>query len=333
MRAVCALIAFALGASMLQAFPVSEVEPDTIQVDGVNRSYLVHVPRCHRTSGLPVLLMLHGRGASALSASEEFGWIEKADEECFFAVFPQALPIDPSLPAGAKLPTDRLRGWPVKGNDVLWWTHLIAENVPHISNPKYPPIVHPLDAPFLEALIDQLLRRYKADAKHIYVVGFSRGAEMASDLAQFARRRIAAVAIIGSVGVSRPRRSTYRLSTLLIFGTQDFPSRSSLAQWDAMPPIAREKWYGQDSLPTLEQDLAAWAQLDGCTSSRNSSIPWGIRVDWTKCEDSVRVSGISVEGLGHEWPGSRNSLWDRSRPQKPPLRLTDEIWRFFSAGN
>ena len=138
MRALCALIALSLGAFMLQTSPISGVEPYTIRVDGVNRIYLVHVPLCHRTSGLPVLVMLHGRGASAISTSEEFGWIEKAEEKCFLAVFPQALPIDPSLPAGAKLPTDRLRGWPVNGNDALWWTHLISENVPHISNPKYP---------------------------------------------------------------------------------------------------------------------------------------------------------------------------------------------------
>src|SRR5277367_6606762 len=137
--------------------------------------------------------MLHGRGASALSASEDFGWVERSNQECFLAVFPEALPIDPARPAGADLPDDFLRGWPVTTNDALWWTHLLAENIPYIANPKYPRIMHPLDTTFLEALLDQVVRRYGADAQHIYVVGFSSGAEMASDLAQFAHRRITAV--------------------------------------------------------------------------------------------------------------------------------------------
>ena len=130
-------------------------------------------------------------------------------------------------------------------------------NIRFIANPKYPPIVHPLDTTSLEALLGEVLRRYGADAHHIYVVGFSSGAWMASDLAQFAQRRIAAVAIVGYVGMSRAHRISYPVSSFLIFGKQDFSGRPSPAQWSTMPPIAKEKWYGQDTLPTLDEDLRA----------------------------------------------------------------------------
>lgn len=305
----------------------------TMKVGGIDRNYLVHVPRCRSTGKLPLLLMLHGRGASALSASRDFGWIEKANNKCFIAVFPQALPINPALPAGAQLPGDFMRGWQVSTNDTLWWTRQIAEYYPYIANPRYPRVSHPPDAPFLEAVVDDALRRYGADAQHIYVVGFSSGAEMAADFAQFSSRPITAVAIVGSIGLSRPHRLPHPLPAFLIMGEEDFFGRPSQAMWNSMPAIAREKWYGQDSLPTLDEDLAAWAHLDGCTSRKTTPTPWGSSVDWGQCRDNVSVRGLSVDGLGHEWPGNKISRWNQAHPTRPPLRLTDEIWNFFSRSN
>jgi poly(3-hydroxybutyrate) depolymerase len=110
--------------------------------------------------------------------------------------------------------------------------------------------------------------------------------------------------------------------------TDDYLARPSPTAWDAVPVAARERLYGQDSLPTLEQDVAAWARLDGCGKANIKDTPWGQQTDWSGCERNVRVRGLSVDHLGHEWPGSKPSEWNRAHPEQASFSFTDLIWGF-----
>lgn len=305
----------------------------TIHVDGFDRTYLIHRPaRSNPAKVLPIVMMLHGRGSSSSSAARDFGWIRKSDKEGFIIVFPQALPIDPARPPGSPLPANFLRGWNVPTNDTLWWTHEMATNYPYVANPNYPRLVHPLDTPFLTAVLHDVLHRFKGDSRHVYVAGFSSGGEMVSDFAQFASTEITSAAIVGSVGLSRPHQLTHPLSLFLAIGTDDSFGQPSQTAWNAMPAIAKEKWYGQESLPTLYQDAAAWAHLNGCKRSRTTSTLWGQQIDWSVCDEDVRVRELSVDHLGHEWPGSKPSRWNQTNSKKP-LYLTDVLWSFFCSEN
>lgn len=305
----------------------------TIHVDGFVRTYLVHRPRGFDSSKeLPVVMMLHGRGSSSHLAAHDFGWVEKSDKEGFMIVFPQALPIDPARPSGPQLPTNFTRGWRIPTNDTLWWTHELATNYPDVANPDYPRVVHPLDAPFLTAVLHDVMDRFKGDSQHVYIAGFSSGGEMVSDFAQSASKEITAAAIVGSVGLSRPHQLTHPLSLFLAIGTDDSIGQPSHARWNAMPAIAKQKWYGQESLPTLEQDVAVWAHLNGCKRSDTFTTPWGQQTDWSGCDKDVRVRGFSIDNLGHEWPGSKPSRWNHTNSREP-LYLTDIIWSFFHSEN
>ena len=173
-------------------------------------------------------------------------WIEKADKQRFIVVFPQALPVDPARPSGASPPNILIQHWTFTANDSVWWTHKIAANYPYLANPENPRIIHPLDAPFLAAVLHDVLKKYRADTRRVYVVGFSSGAEMASDFAQSASTEVAAVAIVGSVGLDRLLQLTHPVSAFLAIGTDD---PSTQFTWNAMPAIARDKWYGQQALP------------------------------------------------------------------------------------
>jgi polyhydroxybutyrate depolymerase len=305
----------------------------TIRVDGFDRTYLVHRPAGFNSGkALPVVMMLHGRGSSSSSAANDFGWIEKSDKEGFLIVFPQALPIDPARSPGSPLPADFIHGWNVPTNDTLWWTHEMATNYPHVANPNYPRAAHPLDAPFLTAVLHNVLHRFNGDPQQVYIAGFSSGGEMASDFAQFASAKITSAAIVGSVGLSRPHQLTHPLSLFLAIGTDDSFGQPSQTAWNAMPAIAREKWYGQESLPTLDQDAAAWSHLNGCKRSKTTWTLWGQQTDWSTCDKNVRIRELSVDHLGHEWPGSKPSRWNQAN-SKEPLYLTDVLWSFFCSGN
>ena len=92
-------------------------------------------------------------------------WIEKADKQRFIVVFPQALPVDPARPSGASPPNILIQHWTFTINDSVWWTHKIAANYPYLANPGYPRIIHPLDAPFLAAVLHGVLKKYRADTR------------------------------------------------------------------------------------------------------------------------------------------------------------------------
>ncbi|HMH12130.1 MAG TPA: hypothetical protein VK578_03390 [Edaphobacter sp.] len=326
------VVVVASGATPCVSQMVTDVEA-TIHVDGLDRTYLVHCPLgFNSVKKLPVVMMLHGRGSSSHSTAHDFGWIEKSDKEGFLIVFPQALPIDPARSSGSPLPANFIHGWSLPTNDTLWWTHKMATNYPYVANPDYPRVVHPLDAPFLTAVLDDVLHRFRGDSKHVYIAGFSSGGEMASDFAQFASEEITAVAIMGSVGLSRPHQITRPLSIFLAIGTDDSFGQPSQAAWSAMPATAKEKWYGQESLPTLEHDVADWAHLNGCKRSDTIATRWGQQTDWSGCDKDARVRGFSVDHLGHEWPGSKPSRWNQTN-SKEPLYLTDVLWRFFRSEN
>lgn len=68
-----------------------------LTVDGVERTYVVHVPPSYdSTAPSPLVVMLHGGGDTASAAMFETGWTDKADTAGFLAVFPNAMARDPS---------------------------------------------------------------------------------------------------------------------------------------------------------------------------------------------------------------------------------------------
>jgi polyhydroxybutyrate depolymerase len=328
------LTAIGLGrsTSVSHSAGLTDLKP-IISIDGFERTYLVHLPpKIHSANKRPIVMMLHGRGGTSESAANEFGWTEKADQNGFIAVFPQALPFDPAQPAGIRLPDDLTEYWQVLTNDSMWWTDGSAEHYPYIANPKYPRVVHPRDAPFLAAVLHDVMERYAADPDRVFVVGFSSGAIMAAEMARATSPRIAGVGIVGSVGgPSRPHQLAHPISVFLSIGTEDDVGRPSQAQWDSMPAISKKEWFGQETLPTVDEDVDAWARLNHCNSRKLGMTPWGRQIEWVGCVNDTHVRGFSVDHLGHEWPGSKPSRWNEVHSDRPSLALTDLIWDFFQS--
>lgn len=44
----------------------------------------------------------------------------------------------------------------------------MATNYPYVANPDYPRVVHPLDAPFLTAVLHDVLHRFSGDSQHVH---------------------------------------------------------------------------------------------------------------------------------------------------------------------
>ncbi len=143
-------------------FPPQELTPGNhrfaITVDRLQRSYVVHVPESSdKKKDLPVVIMFHGGGGSAKSAMWKTGWVKKAGQEIFLAVFPEGTRADPSKPARFSV------------NPQTWNDGSNRKNVGAVKRKA-------ADVDFVRKMIDDLSIRFKVDKRRIYATGFSNAA-------------------------------------------------------------------------------------------------------------------------------------------------------------
>ena len=144
--------------------------------EGINRSYLLHVPP--HAGSIPLVMMLHGAGGSAAFAAEETGWSQLANAEEFAVVYPEGLPARrDKTPKFLTNPQEWNDGSRRGGQD---------------------------DVGFLTAVLDHVAE--SIDRRRVYVTGFSNGSGMAFRLAAERADRIAAIApVAGHCWLPYPR--------------------------------------------------------------------------------------------------------------------------------
>lgn len=141
-------------------------EEHTIVVDGVARTYLIHVPDRKAAVPPPVVLGFHGGGGTAQWMNRLTGLSDLADREGFVVVYPQGID----------------RGW----ND----GREIADRTSD-------------DVRFTTALIEDLSSRRIVDRKRVYATGISNGGFFCQYLAMMAPGSVRAIA---SVAATIPER-------------------------------------------------------------------------------------------------------------------------------
>jgi polyhydroxybutyrate depolymerase len=281
-----------------------------IHVDGLERTYIVHVPASYKPSiATPMVVMLHGGGGTARAAMWETEWVDKADKEGFLAVFPNALARDPA------------RSSHFSRNPQLWNDG---------SERFYPDQKAPDDVRFIAAMLDDLAARFTLDERRIYVTGFSNGASMSFRLGAELSDRIAAIAPVAGALWFDPPRLKQPVSMCYITGTAD---PLNLIEGGA-PKLANG---GSDSVrakpkPPLRDSILKWAKALGCAeTSPDVSERNGVRTEvHSTCSAAAEVVYLAVEGLGHTWAGGR-SLLPESMVGKTSqkIKATDVIWAFF----
>src|SRR6476661_4640660 len=63
----------------------------TLRVGGVERHYVVHIPRPARRGRLPLVVVLHGAGGSGRGVAAGTGFSAEADRRGFVAVYPDGI--------------------------------------------------------------------------------------------------------------------------------------------------------------------------------------------------------------------------------------------------
>ena len=282
----------------------------TIRVDELDRRYTVHVPPGYNgMASAPVVIMLHGGGGTGKAAATETGWASKADEAGFLAVFPDAMPPDPTRPS-------RFRGNPQLWNDG--------------SDRFYPGQTAPDDIGFVNAMLDEMITQFAVDQRQIFVTGFSNGASMSFRIGAELSNRIAAIAPVAGALWLEPLRLECPVSMIYITGTAD-PLNPIEGGVPRLATGHSDKIRAKPK-PPVRDTILKWRKALECPNTpRSTSQANGVRTEiYGPGRGGAEVVYVTVEGLGHTWAGGRSLLPEfMVGKRSDKIKATDMIWEFF----
>jgi polyhydroxybutyrate depolymerase len=277
---------------------------------GLERSYIVHVPRSYDGSRpFPVVLAFHGGGSNAGQWKRFCGLDEKADRSGFIAVYPNGT-------------GEKIEGYP---EEVLGWN----------GGPRQPggtdsALSKVDDVGFAKALLDDLGGVVRVDPKRVYAEGMSNGAMMAYRLASELSGRIAAIAAVAGPMATERCRPGRPVSVIHFHGTEDqaVPFGGGKGKIDPS---------GADYF-SVEHSIRAWTGANGCDATpKADELPDAaedgtrvVRKSYGGGREGSEVVLVIVEGGGHTWPGREFgpelAILGRSTRD---ISANDLIWEFF----
>lgn len=281
---------------------LASAEEQVIDVGGVERTYLLHVPDLLPPSP-PLVVVLHGGGGTGAIGQRFTRFSDLADRERFIVVYPDAI----------------RKNWNDGRNDPLIWSQ--REQVDDVG--------------FIAALVDEMKRKFNVDPKRIYATGPSNGGIMSNRLGAELSDRFAAIApVIGGMapGIAEKFHPAQPVSVLIINGTED-----PLVPFDGGRVTFMGRGRG-DIIPTSET-VKKWVARNGCNPNPSKrDIEDAKPTDGTRTtaelysggKNGTEVDFYTIEGGGHAWPGGTQYL-----PVKMIGRVcrdfdaTETIWKFF----
>jgi polyhydroxybutyrate depolymerase len=269
-----------------------------VEVGGHSRLVIVHVPLGYGGSTpVPLVLNLHGSGATAADQEAFSGMDATSDADAFIVAYPQGLIQD--------------------GSGFDW-------NVPGVPlvGGRAVPAGAADDVSFLTRLVTALEARYCVDASEVYATGFSGGARMSSQLACDASTTFAAVAPVSGLRRPTPCAASRAVPVIAFHGTSD----------PVDPYNGNGEAYWTYSVPEAAQ---YWGEQDQCSSAPTTTDGGGYTLTaYAGCAAGASVELYSVTGEGHEWPGGPlvpRALSDVLGPQSNAVSADALIWAFFAA--
>jgi polyhydroxybutyrate depolymerase len=281
----------------------------TLKVGNLERSYLLHIPpNYEKAKPLPLVIMLHGMGGTALLSQRETGWSAKADSEGFIVVYPEATRPDQKRPPN-------LRTNPQAWNDGSGRFHAAEQNRDDVA--------------FIKALIESLESSYSIDPNRIYVTGFSNGASMTFRLGAELADRIAAIAPHSGTCWTETLSPARAISVCYLAGDSDTLNPVG----GGFPKLAMGgKDQGGRQKPPIMEMITKWAKALKCSETPTLvSHENGVRtLRFGPGAIESKVVYFCVEGLGHHWAGGTNQapafLVGKNSNK---LNATDVVWDFF----
>ncbi len=166
------------------------------------------------------------------------------------------------------------------------------------------------EASFFRQILADLGRIFTIDTNRIYASGFSQGGMMAFRLACEMPDTFAAIAPVAGALVFSPCQPNQPVSIMQVHGKRDtsVPYTGGLGGFMT----------GEYIFPAVELSLAAWAQLDGCSSPAiNDQQGIALHTVFPGCKGGSSVELYTIDVLGANWPSQY------------VLPVSQMIWDFF----
>ena len=243
---------------------------DSISFGGYNRTFLVHLPTGYSaTDSIPLVIVMHGGGGSAVRIASYAQMNTKADAEKFIVVYPE----------GVKGGVLKIRTW-----NAGWCCGF--SNANNID-----------DVGFIDTMLNKLIGQYAINTKRIYATGMSNGGFMSYRLACEMPNRIAAIAPVETTMVM-PSCNPSKAVPVIHFHSyldSNVPYLGGLGSG----------FSNHHNSPT-DSVLNAWAIFDSC-SVKNDTIVDNSQytlVKWTNCKCQSEIHYYITTDGGHLWPGN-----------------------------
>jgi polyhydroxybutyrate depolymerase len=297
-RTLHVFVKFAIAVVFSLFFVQAQDEFHTLTFEGLERTYLIHVPPSYDAqTPVSLLLMLHGRGGDGEKISALTNFSKLADEKNFIVLYPDGL-------------------------DNQW---NYVKDVPGFSKMKQD------DTAFLLELLDEVSSQYSIDEKRVYVAGFSNGGFMTQRLACDAPERFAAfasVAAAGFGGMPELCKTPSPLSMVFIHGTLD-----AVIPWQG---LVRGNSYMLAPVSETLAFWSQYASCEGevvdtALPHKGDSPETSVTLFTVGCADDNELLLYAVQGGGHNWPGVEGII-----PQEfagnvtMDIQASSVIWEFFS---
>jgi polyhydroxybutyrate depolymerase len=266
---------------------------DSITVDGINRTYLLHLPTAYSLNkAFPLVIALHGGTGSAYNIQNQSQLSVKANQESFIVVYPEGI-------KGGAL---NVRTW-----NAGWCCGYASESKVD-------------DIGFISNLLDTLINNYNIDTTRIYATGMSNGGFMTYRIGCELSNRIAAIAPVAasmSLNDCQPSRA--------------MPIIHFHSYLDTNVPYLGGIGDGISGHynPPVDSVLNAWALLNQCMVNNDTLVDNDqfTFTRWTSCNDGIEIQFYITHDGGHSWPGGNQT--STGDPVSAYIDATDLMWDFF----
>lgn len=223
----------------------------------MDRPYCLKVPARYSGAAAPLVLLLHGYGASGQVQADYFDFDALAERHGLLLAKP-----DGTLNALGS------RSWNAFASCCAG------------RNPSPPD-----DVAYLSALLDDVSASYAVDPQRIYVVGHSNGAFMAHRLACELSGRLAAIVSLAGAVDPEACAPEAPISVLEVHGTAD-----ELIKWEGGKTAG-----GTAPYPSVDDTLAFWQSANDCAAAETGD-PLNLVCDTTSPGDETTPSESSCAG-------------------------------------
>jgi len=275
--------------------PASNNPLHTLTFDGIERTYILHVPSSYDDSqAVPLVMDFHGGGGNADTQMRTSQFSALADEKGFIVVYPN----------GTGRREDKLLTW----NGGTCCAYAVEHQIDDVG--------------FIRAVITEIESQYKIDPKRIYATGLSNGAIFSYRLACDASDIFAAIApVAGTLNYIRCNPSQ-PVSIIHFHGTDD-------------SHVGYNGGSGPDSLvdvpfKSVKESIDFWLNTDRCDATPQTETFSDIQHDtYSSCANGTAIELYTIIDGKHAWPGSDGPAWRGGDQPTQTISATQLIWDFF----